>query len=140
MLHGALGMTVLRIGSTAVVGCERTGRAGPLRHGRVTQREADWAVALTKRQRLIRFLEFLVIGVAMGLLEDLLAVALATDASIDARVVLIVLIVALPFAVVSELVVDHPRFWERLMPRAWFPSHWVRRDNTATSSRNGDPH
>ena len=82
---------------------------------------------LTRRQRLIRFLEFLVIGVVMGLVEDLLALALATDAPINAEVVLIVLAVAIPFAALSELVVDHPRFWEILMPRSWFPAHWIAR-------------
>ncbi|MDZ7748668.1 MAG: hypothetical protein U5K43_07365 [Halofilum sp. (in: g-proteobacteria)] len=75
-------------------------------------------MGLSRRQRLIRFLEFLFIGIVMGLVEDLLAVALATDAAINARVVFIVLAVAVPFAAVSELVVDHPRFWEVLMPRA----------------------
>lgn len=80
---------------------------------------------LSKRQRLIRFLEFLVIGIIMGLVEDLLAVTLATDTTIDGRVVLIVLAVAVPFAIISELVVDHPRFWEVLMPKSWFPAHWV---------------
>jgi len=84
-------------------------------------------MALSRRQRLIRFVEFLVIGVIMGLVEDLLAVALATDAPINGQVILIVLAVAIPFAIVSELVVDHPRFWEVLMPRAWFPRHWVQR-------------
>ena len=84
-------------------------------------------MALSKRQRLIRFLEFLIIGVVMGLVEDLLAVALATDAEINRDVVLIVLAVAVPFAIVSELVVDHPRFWEVLMPRTWFPPRWVAR-------------
>ncbi|MDZ7737228.1 MAG: hypothetical protein U5P41_14935 [Gammaproteobacteria bacterium] len=80
---------------------------------------------LTKRQRLVRFLEFLLIGIVMGLIEDLLAVSLATDATIDGRLILIVLTVAVPFAAISELVVDHPRFWEVLMPRSWFPPHWV---------------
>lgn len=84
-------------------------------------------MTLTRRQRLIRFVEFLVVGVAMGLLEDLLAVWLATDAPIDLRVVLIVLAVAIPFAAISELIVDHPRFWEVLLPRHWFPPHWVRK-------------
>lgn len=84
-------------------------------------------MTLTRRQRLIRFLEFLLIGVVMGLVEDLLAVALATDASIDLRVVVIVLAVAVPFAAVSELVVDHPRFWEVLLPRRWFPHRWIER-------------
>lgn len=89
---------------------------------------------LTKRQRLIRFLEFLIIGIVMGLIEDLLAVSLATDATIDSRVILIVLAVAVPFAALSELVVDHPRFWEVLMPRSWFPSHWVAHQHNKTNS------
>jgi hypothetical protein len=89
---------------------------------------------LSKRERLVRFLEFLVVGVVMGLVEDLIAVALATDAAIDARVIVLVLAVAVPFAALSELVVDHPRFWERLMPSTRFPAHWIHRpvdDDTA---------
>ena len=73
---------------------------------------------LSRRQRLIRFLEFLVIGIAMGLVEDLLAVWLATDAAITIEVVLIVLAVAVPFAAISELLVDHPRFWDGCCCRA----------------------
>ncbi|MFB6295127.1 MAG: hypothetical protein ABEI97_05175 [Candidatus Nanohaloarchaea archaeon] len=53
-----------------------------------------------------RFLEFLVIGVALGVTEDLIAVRLATGASIDLRVVGVIVLVAIPFAAVSELVVD----------------------------------
>ena len=64
----------------------------------------------------LRLLEFLVIGVGMGLLEDLIAIAFATDATIDLRVIWVVLLVALPFAFLSEVVVDHPRFWEKLWP------------------------
>lgn len=83
---------------------------------------------LSHRQRLIRFLEFLVIGAVMGLIEDLLAVALATDAPIDLELIPIVLAVAVPFAALGELIVDHPRFREILLPRAWFPRHCVGRD------------
>ncbi|GMU73852.1 MAG: hypothetical protein AMXMBFR44_0510 [Candidatus Campbellbacteria bacterium] len=64
----------------------------------------------------LRLIEFLVIGIVMGTAEDLLAVAFATDAQIDARVFLVVLLVALPFAFVSEVVVDHPRFWKKVLP------------------------
>lgn len=88
---------------------------------------------MTKRQRLIRFLEFLVIGVAMGLVEDLLAIVLATDAKLEPQVVLIVLLVSIPFAALSELIVDHPRFWEKLMPRHWFPVHWVQPQNSKSN-------
>lgn len=38
---------------------------------------------------------------------------------------LIVLVVAIPFALLGELVVDHPAFWDKLMPRRWFPAHWT---------------
>lgn len=62
------------------------------------------------RQRMERFLEFLLIGVAMGVVEDVIAISLATDAAFDARVLVIVVLVAIPFAAFSELIVDHPDF------------------------------
>jgi hypothetical protein len=65
-----------------------------------------------KKKKYLRVIEFLVVGVAMGLIEDLIAVRLATDASIDWQVVWVVLLVAIPFAFISEVVVDHPKFWE----------------------------
>ena len=52
----------------------------------------------------------------MGLMEDLIAVKLSTDATIDSRVILIVLAVAIPFAFISEIIVDHPRFWKKIIP------------------------
>lgn len=67
----------------------------------------------TKKLRLI---EFLFIGIIMGTAEDLLAILFATDAQIDARVFIVVILVALPFAFISEIVVDHPRFWEKVLP------------------------
>lgn len=57
-----------------------------------------------------RFLEFLLIGVVMGVAEDLIAVKLATGATIDANIIWIVLLVAIPFAIISELVVDRKDF------------------------------
>jgi len=69
-----------------------------------------------RRKFFIRFLEFFVIGVGFGLAEDLIAIHFATDASIDIRTVWIVLLVAFPFAVFTELVVDHPGFWKKLIP------------------------
>lgn len=66
------------------------------------------------RKKTLRIIEFLVIGVLVGLLEDLIAVRAVSDVAINLRVVGTVLLVAIPFAVLSELVVDHPRFWESL--------------------------
>ena len=69
-----------------------------------------------KRNFAIRFLEFFVIGVGLGLVEDLIAIHFATGASIDLRTVWIAMSVALPFAAFTELVVDHPNFWKKLIP------------------------
>ncbi|HSG33863.1 MAG TPA: hypothetical protein VLA37_04955 [Sphingomonadaceae bacterium] len=60
-----------------------------------------------------RLIEFVVIGLAMGITEDLLAVWLSTGEPITWHVLGIVVAIALPFAFLSEFVVDHPKFWKR---------------------------
>lgn len=65
-----------------------------------------------------RFLEFFLVGLALGVVEDLIAISLATEKVIDFRVFLIALFVALPFAVFSELIVDHDKF--KVLMRRWF--------------------
>ena len=66
------------------------------------------------KKRTLRVIEFLVIGVLFGLIEDIIAVRAVSEVMIDLKVIGTVLLVAIPFAVISELVVDHPRFWEVL--------------------------
>ena len=66
-------------------------------------------------ERSMRIIEFLVIGLIMGVTEDLLAVWLSTGEPITWSVLGIVIAVALPFAFVSEYVVDHPKFWKRTL-------------------------
>lgn len=68
------------------------------------------------RKRL-RILEFLLIGVAMGVVEDVIAIMFATDAQIDWNVIWVVVAVAIPFAFISEVIVDHPRFWESIFKK-----------------------
>lgn len=63
-----------------------------------------------------RFLEFFIVGLCLGVLEDMIAISLATDKTIDLRVFLIAFFVAFPFAVISELIVDHDKF-KRLMSK-----------------------
>jgi hypothetical protein len=60
-----------------------------------------------KRETVERFLEFLLIGVVLGTVEDLIAVKLATGATIDPRMILVIILVAIPFAAFSELIVDN---------------------------------
>jgi len=68
-----------------------------------------------KRRYVYRFLEFLLVGFIMGVAEDLLAIHFATDAAITINVVWVAALVALPFAIFSELIVDwkHVKFVHR---------------------------
>ena len=59
-----------------------------------------------KRRHLELFLEFLIFGTAMGVVEDLIAVALSTGEIITWDIVWIVVLVAIPFAIIGELIVD----------------------------------
>ncbi|MFB6204865.1 MAG: hypothetical protein ABEJ75_04415 [Candidatus Nanohaloarchaea archaeon] len=63
-----------------------------------------------KHRHIERFLEFLFVGVLLGITEDLIAVKLSTNASITPEVIGIVFAVAIPFAVFSELIVDREDF------------------------------
>ncbi len=67
-----------------------------------------------KHQHLERFFEFLVVGVLLGVVEDLIAVKLITGQPIDLRMIGIIVAVAIPFAAISELVVDRKDFVELL--------------------------
>jgi len=60
-----------------------------------------------KKERLERFTEFLIVGVLLGVTEDLIAVKLATGEQFTFEVLLIVVAVTIPFAAFSELVVDN---------------------------------
>lgn len=64
-----------------------------------------------------RFLEFALIGVALGVVEDLVAVKLATGEPLTLQMIGIIVAVTVPFAAFSELVVDSQdyRVHERLL-------------------------
>lgn len=57
-------------------------------------------------KRLEVFLEFLIFGVIMGTVEDFVAVYLVTGMTITLRAIFIIILVAIPFAVIGELIVD----------------------------------
>lgn len=65
-----------------------------------------------------RFLEFFIVGLALGVIEDLIAIFLVTGEPIDFRIFWIAFFVALPFAIFSELIVDHDKF--KSLMRKWF--------------------
>ncbi len=57
-------------------------------------------------KRLEVFLEFLIFGIVMGIVEDLIAVTIITGMPITWRSIYIVTLVAIPFAAIGELIVD----------------------------------
>ncbi len=73
-----------------------------------------------KHRYKIRLIEFFVIGVLCGIGEDLIAITLATDGEFEWKYLGFAAIVAIPFAFVSEIVVDHPNFWKHFLPKHWF--------------------
>jgi len=65
---------------------------------------------IKKAKRLEVFLEFLIFGIIMGVTEDIIAVKVATGASITWHTVWIITLVAIPFAIIGELLVDKINF------------------------------
>ena len=68
------------------------------------------------KERTSRLIEFLIVGIGMGITEDVLAVWLVSGEPVHISDLWIVLVIALPFAFVSEWVVDHPDFPQHLLP------------------------
>lgn len=64
-------------------------------------------------ERLETFLEFLIFGVAMGVTEDFIAITLATEATFTWKTVVIIVLVAIPFAAIGELIVDRVEWLSR---------------------------
>lgn len=54
--------------------------------------------------------EFLMFGIIIGITEDLIAIKLTTGASITLKMVGIIILIAIPFAILGEMVVDRIDF------------------------------
>lgn len=63
-----------------------------------------------KHNRLEIFLEFLIFGIIMGVVEDVIAITLITGQPITWRAIFIITLVAIPFAALGELIVDRIEF------------------------------
>jgi hypothetical protein len=65
-----------------------------------------------------RILEFIIAGLVLDLIENIVTVKFATHERITWNIVLVAFVVVIPFAIITEIVIDHPKFWERAS-RAW---------------------
>ena len=74
----------------------------------------------SKAKRYEVMFEFLLFGIVIGVTEDILAVHLTTGETITWNMVGIIILIAIPFAIIGELVADHIDFvklWKRLSGR-----------------------
>ncbi|OGY56694.1 MAG: hypothetical protein A2Y84_02045 [Candidatus Colwellbacteria bacterium RBG_13_48_8] len=71
-------------------------------------------MSIRNRRIWLRVLEFFVIGVIFGVTEDFIAIKFAAGAASTLETLKVAFWVALPFAIFSELVVDHPSFWKKI--------------------------
>lgn len=72
---------------------------------------------MKNHKKVTRLIEFFLIGLLLGIIEDIIAIKFATGEPITLKVVIIAALVALPFAIVSELIVDKPKFWEKIIKK-----------------------
>jgi len=63
-----------------------------------------------KWKRLEVFLEFLIFGVVVGVVEDIIAVKITTGEPITLKIVGIIVFIAIPFAILGEILVDQVDF------------------------------
>jgi len=68
----------------------------------------------TKWQRLEVFLEFLIFGIIVEVTEDLIVVEVVADVQITWHIIGIIVLIAIPFALLGEVLVDRIDFVEIL--------------------------
>lgn len=54
--------------------------------------------------------EFLIFGILIGITEDLIAVKLTTGAPFTAKMIGIIVLIAIPFAIIGEIIADRIDF------------------------------
>jgi len=64
------------------------------------------AYSILTIKKLLFFLQFLLLGIGLGIAEDVIAVYFVTGEPITLRIIQIITLVAIPFAAFGELVVD----------------------------------
>ncbi|MCA9361977.1 hypothetical protein KC906_01250 [Candidatus Kaiserbacteria bacterium] len=75
---------------------------------------------VNKKKRYEVMFEFLLFGIVIGVTEDLLAVHLTTGETVTWSMIGIVILLAIPFAIIGELIADHVDFvkvYERITGR-----------------------
>lgn len=67
------------------------------------------------RRTWLRILEFVVAGILLDLAENMVVFKVSAGRSLALEEVGVAILVIVPFAVISELIIDHPRFWHKVL-------------------------
>lgn len=65
----------------------------------------------------IRIFEFIIAGILLDLIENMVVFKTAVGRTLVWEEIGIAVLVIIPFAALTELIIDHPRFWHRLFRR-----------------------
>lgn len=65
---------------------------------------------IDKWEKIEVIFELLIFGIIIGILEDLIVIKFATDAKITPHVIGIVILIAIPFAIIGEIIFDRIDF------------------------------
>lgn len=63
----------------------------------------------------LRIIEFIIIGLIANSLDNIVAIRYAAKATLTPAVLARLFLLVIPFAILSELIVDHPKFWKKIM-------------------------
>lgn len=89
--------------------------------GNIIHKPSDTPRHSKRAHRLEVLFEFLIFGIVIGIVEDILAVKITTGEPITLKIVGIVILIAIPFAIIGELIVDHVDFIELAKRfKGWF--------------------
>lgn len=65
----------------------------------------------------VRILEFIIAGILVDLVENAVVLKVTTGQLLTLEQIGVAILVIIPFAILTEVVIDHPRFWHRLFRR-----------------------
>lgn len=60
-----------------------------------------------------RILEFVIFGVVSNMADNVLTLRFVGNLDINIKILLATLAIVIPFAIIEELIVDHPNFWHK---------------------------
>ena len=65
--------------------------------------------------RKLRIIEFIIIGLLANSLDNIVAIRFAAGAELTPAILARIFLFVVPFAILSELIVDKPSFWKKIM-------------------------